>query len=252
VIAGILGLPRADWAALKRWTDIRIEILDTLVGSPRLAELEAELLDYYAYLEDVVRERHGTDREDLISLIANTEWMSFADRVQMLNSVVVAGNETTRCALSAGVAELANSPVQWELLGSADGTLLRSACEETLRWATPVNHFARTAVRDTELLGEHISADDFVLMFYLSANRDEAVWDSADAFDLTRSVRPHLTFGTGIHVCLGAALARLEIQIVLSELRRAFSTIELAGPVAHHNSVHVQKFHHIPLVGKRT
>ena len=143
--------------------------------------------------------------------------------------LVVAGNETTRAALSLGLEALAAHPGQWELL--AAGADLDTAVEEILRWTTPLHHFRRTATRDTVLRGQRISAGDKVVVWYTSANRDEAAFADPYAFDVTRDPNPHVAFGrAGPHRCLGEHLARLEIRIVLAELLRRAARLEVTGP----------------------
>ena len=147
------------------------------------------------------------------------------------NQLLVAGNETTRNTMSAGIWELANRPEQWARL-RADAALVPTAVEEFLRWATAVVAFMRTATRDTELGGVQVSTGDPVLMLYASANRDEQVFGpTAEQFDVGRDPNPHVAFGFGHHFCLGAALARLEIAVLLEELRTRFGAIEPAGEI---------------------
>jgi cytochrome P450 len=148
-----------------------------------------------------------------------------------LNQLLVAGNETTRNTISGGLVELSQRPDQWARLRE-DPTLVPTAVEEILRWTTVVISFMRTATRDTEVGGQAVDAGDPVLMLYASANRDEAEFGpTADKFDVTRHPNHHLAFGFGAHFCIGAALARLEIRILLEELLGRFAAIEPAGEV---------------------
>jgi cytochrome P450 len=251
VIGEMLGLPRADWGQLKHWTDVRVAILDTEPETPEHARLTGDLAEYFEYLRAVLSDRERSPRDDLTSVIASQSWMSVPDRVQMLNSLVVAGNETTRSALSCAAAMLAELPGEWRKLAAAPAGLSRTATEEVLRWATPVVHFARTAMGDIELGGEQICDGDFVVMIYPSANRDPEVWADPESFDVSRPIKPHLSFGTGIHVCLGAALARMEIQIVLEELVSRFGSWAPAGDVERVSSVHVNQYRQVPIEARR-
>jgi cytochrome P450 len=143
----------------------------------------------------------------------------------------VAGNETTRNLISAGLAALAEHPDQWAAL-RADPGLIPNAVEELLRWTTPVISFMRTATADTTVRGQAIAAGDPVLLLYASANRDEEVFGpDADQLRVERHPNPHVSFGFGPHFCLGAALARLEARVVLEQLLDRFATIELTAPV---------------------
>jgi cytochrome P450 len=146
-------------------------------------------------------------------------------------TLLAAGNETTRNLISGGSLLLMQNPDQKRRL-LAEPRLLANAVEEMLRWWTPVQSFIRTATRDTELRGRRISEGDVLLLLYASANRDEEIWgEDAEQFDIERDhsrVR-HLAFGFGEHLCLGAALARMEARVVFEELIRRFPGFELAG-----------------------
>ena len=144
--------------------------------------------------------------------------------------LVIAGNETTRNLISGGMQALCENPGQRaRLLGDLDA-LLPSAVEEFLRWVTPVMQFRRTVMADTELGGQALTAGDKVVLYYGSANRDDAIFADPDRFDIARNPNPHLAFGFGTHFCLGASLARLEIRTMFGELLRRLPDIELAGP----------------------
>ena len=148
-----------------------------------------------------------------------------------LNQLLVAGNETTRHAISGGIAALAERPDQWRRLAD-DRSLLDAATEEVLRWTTPVISFMRTATRDTQVRGVDIAAGDPLLLLYASANRDEDEFGTdADQFDVGREPNHEVALGFGPHFCLGAALARIEISAMLAALLDRFSAIEPAGEV---------------------
>jgi cytochrome P450 len=150
-----------------------------------------------------------------------------------LNQLLVAGNETTRNTISGGIWALAEHPDQWQRLLD-DPSLVPTAVDEILRWTTAVIAFMRTATQDTTLGGVDIAEGDHTLMIYSSANRDEAQFGpTADQFDVGRTPNHHLAFGFGAHFCIGAALARLEVQLVLEELLSRFRTLEPAGEVAY-------------------
>jgi cytochrome P450 len=149
-----------------------------------------------------------------------------------LNQLLVAGNETTRNTISGGLVAFAQNPEQWDRL-RADRSLINSAVEEILRWTTAVIYFVRTATKDTELGGQKIGAGEALMMLYASANRDEAEFGpTADRFDIGRTPNHHVAFGFGVHFCLGAALARLEVAAVLDALLdRGVTRLELVGEV---------------------
>jgi cytochrome P450 len=217
VIAELLGIGDANREDFRRWSDATIESPDN--PGTNLDDI-AEL---YRFLTAHVRDRQASPRDDIVSELVTSEVegapMSTKDAVGYCLSLLVAGNETTRHLLSGSVLALAEHPAQRAVL-AADRTRIPGAVEECLRWVTPVQAFGRTATRDTRLGGKPIAKGDFVVMLYASANRDEAAFGpTADRFDVTRPVdTTHIAFGFGEHLCLGAALARLETRVMLEEL----------------------------------
>jgi cytochrome P450 len=170
-------------------------------------------------------DRVSSPRDDLLTVLVEAEVdgerLTDSERLGFCMTLLVAGNETTRSALSSGLIALAEHPDQRARLGS-DPTLMSGAVEEILRWSTPIAAMSRTATTDTLVGGTTVAAGDYLVMVYLSANRDEAVYgDDAAAFDITREINPHLTFGIGEHFCLGASLARLETRVLVEELLAA-------------------------------
>jgi len=158
----------------------------------------------------------------------------------------VAGNETTRNLIAGGLHALFEHPEERARL-QADLSLLPTAVEEMLRWVTPVMHFRRTAERDVELAGRWIRAGDRVVMWYVSANRDEAVFERPDRFDVTRTPNDHLSFGFGSHFCLGASLAQLEARVLFEELFGRYPEIAPAGPIARMRANHIAGIKHMPV-----
>ena len=178
-----------------------------------------------------MRRRTGVG-DDVTSAILQArfggEAMSDNDFGGFFVQLVTAGNDTTRGMLSSGLLTLLKHPDQLAEL-RVDPGLLPGAVEEILRYDNPLHYFRRTAVVDTELADVQIRAGDKVAMYYTSANRDEAVFDDPQTFDIHRGPNPHLSFGMGVHFCLGAHLARLEARIFFAELLESFGRIELAG-----------------------
>ena len=161
--------------------------------------------------------------------------------------LAVAGNETTRNLISHGMLCLIEHPEQRGAL-VADRSLLPSAVEEMLRWASPVMYFRRTAPADFELRGQTIREGDKVALWYISANRDEEVFDDPHRFDVGRTPNEHVAFGGGgPHFCLGANLARLEIRVMFEELLDRLPDIELAGPVERLRSNFINGIKHMPV-----
>jgi cytochrome P450 len=237
VICELLGVDGELWPRFYEWSEAAI---------PGELEMTAEersqhQLDMWEYLIGVATARRQDPKDDLVSVLATAgagpesdgsgDELSEAELAMFLIQLLVAGNETTRNLISAGLATLAEHPEQWAAL-RADRTLLPGAVEEMLRWTTPVISFMRTATSATIIRGQAIAEGDPVLLVYASANRDENVFGpDADKFRIDRHPNPQVSFGFGPHFCLGAALARLEVRAVLNELLDRFTTLSPAGPV---------------------
>jgi cytochrome P450 len=231
IISDLLGIPDDDWHRFFVWSEAMVPGALELTAEER-AGIQVEMREYFMA---VIAQRREAPRHDIISRLVGVELdgeaLSDDELFMFLNQLLVAGNETTRNTISGGLAELAQRPDQWERLRS-DRAHVATAVEEILRWTTAVISFMRTATRNTEIGGQAIAAGDPVLMLYASANRDEAQFGpTADEFDVTRRPNHHLAFGFGAHFCIGAALARLEIRVLLEELLQRFTTVEPAGPV---------------------
>jgi cytochrome P450 family 142 subfamily A polypeptide 1 len=229
MIGTMMGLPESDHAQLLHWSDLFAagdeEARDQVI------QAITEWNDYILAHAATVRDR-GND--DLISLMCDAErdGKRLDDTDLMFESmlVLVGGDETTRHVISAGVDALLRHRDQLALLRQ-DPTLIPFAVEEMLRWATPVKNMNRTATRDVVLCGQQIHEGDRMLLLYPSANRDQAVFDDPQRFDVRRDPNPHVAFGAyGRHHCLGAPLARLELRILFEELLARFDDIELVDP----------------------
>ena len=230
VIADLLGIGDGDRDDFRRWSDAIIEVSDNPT-----AENIAATGELAGYLGDLVRGRQAAPGDDLVSALVDAEVggapLTHDQLVMFCITLLVAGNETTRSLLSGGIEVLAEQPDQRAAL-AADETLLAGAVEECLRWVTPIQAFARTATGAVELGGRTIDEGAFVVMLYASGNRDErAFGPTADRFDVARPTTPaHVAFGFGEHLCLGAALARLEGRVVLEQVLRRFPDYEVTGP----------------------
>lgn len=241
VIAEMLGIRPEDRDRFWAWSDAIAAQDGQADGSAPVVEAQQALREYAAYLTEIIEDRRRTPRDDLISGLtqASDEGMLSADFTQMANDellgllmlLLVAGNETTRNALSGGIAAFSQHPAEYDKL-RASPALLPLAIEEVLRWSSPVINFRRTATRDTAIRGQRIRAGDQVVIFYASANRDEDVFDAADCFRIDRTPNEHIAFGIGNHFCLGANLARLEMRVMFEELFRRLSDIRVAPGAA--------------------
>jgi cholest-4-en-3-one 26-monooxygenase len=237
IIAWLLGLPRDDWPLLYRMTHAMTGFADPEYQQP--GETPAQTIargraEIYAYFADLAKERRARPGDDLVSLLARSTIdgapIGEEELLAYYLILIVAGNETTRNAISGGVHALIEHSEQWRAL-RADSSLASTAVEEVLRYVSPVIHHARTASRDTEIGGVAIRAGQTVALFYPSANRDESVFEDPFSFRIDRRPNPHLAFGIGEHVCLGAHLARIEIELVLRHLAQRVARIERTGPI---------------------
>jgi len=228
MIGELMGLPEEDNDTLLHWSDIFATGGETIA----LADVQMAVIGWNDYIMKKVNERRGKDGQDLVSLIVNAEWegesLSDVDIMFETMLVLVGGDETTRHVISAGTAALLQNPDQLALLKS-DMSLLPSAIEEMLRWASPIRNMNRTATKDVIVNGMQIRENDRVLLLYPSANRDAKVFDNPHSFDITRTPNDHVAFGAyGRHHCLGAPLARLELKILFEEMLNRFDNLELA------------------------
>ncbi len=224
VIGELMGLPREDWPKIQG-------LAEQVTGEVEQAATASIEMAMYAIGFAQLR-RTEAPREDLTNLILSEEFggqpMSDIDFGSFFVQLVTAGNDTTKTMLSSGLLALIQHPDQMEEL-RADPSLTTKAVDEILRWANPIHYFRRTATEDTELGGTAIKAGDKIAMIFTSANRDEAVFDDPQRFDIHRDPNPHLAFGTGEHACIGLHLARLEGRVFFEELLATFPAIELTG-----------------------
>jgi cytochrome P450 len=263
VLVRLLDVPVADTGQLIDWGNQMIgntdpdysEHLITDPDSDRFKHLpfrSPAALEVFEYGRDLARRRRGGDGTDLVSLLVNRtpedgEPMSATDFDNYFLLLVVAGNETTRHTISQAMLALIENPDQIALLQERPG-LIPNAVEEFLRWASPVYHFRRTATRDVEIGGQQVREGDKVVMWFASGNRDEAVFEDPYRLDVTRTDIDHVTFGKGSpHVCLGNALARMEIRLMFTELLPRLKGIELAGEVSRVRSNFVNGIKRLPV-----
>jgi cytochrome P450 len=229
----LLGFPEADAEQIKEWSQRRV-----LLTYGDLSDADQEIaahgvLDFWNYVREFVDERSRTSRDDvtggLIELHdADPEGLTLDDIVNIVYSLALAGHETTANLITNGVRALMRHRDQWELLRS-DRSLIPNAVEEALRFDGPVLIHRRRATVDTELGGVIIPADGKIMLVFGSAHRDAAQFDGPDRFDVTRDdAVTHLSFGKGVHYCLGAPLARTEMRLVLAQLLERLPDLSLA------------------------
>ncbi|CAM5519193.1 MULTISPECIES: cytochrome P450 [Streptomyces] len=238
-LADLLGVPESDRRLLLRWTQRVIgyqdpdeagpPVLDG-AGRPVNPRSPAMLADMFAYAGQLAAYKRRYPADDIMSTLAHDAELAEAELEMFFFLLTVAGNDTVRGAAPGGLLALAEHPEAYESL-RAGKAAVPSAVDELLRWHPPVLTFRRTAVRDTELAGRAIRAGDKVVVFHASANRDERVFATPDRLDLTRSPNPHVSFGDGPHVCLGAHFARLQLRLLHEEVLRVLpGPPRLAGP----------------------
>jgi cholest-4-en-3-one 26-monooxygenase len=232
VIAEMLGVPHEDRHKLFEWSNRMIgsEDPEYMIEQSEVFNAQVEM---FMYANELAAERRQNPRDDIITALLNAEIdgdrLSEMDFNLFFLLISVAGNETTRNSISHGIKAFCDFPEQYQLLVE-NPTRAPSATEEIVRWASPVMYFRRNVTRDTELRGQQLKAGDKVSIWYISANRDEDVFDRPFEFDILRSPNEHVGFGGGgPHHCLGANLARMEINCLLDEMARRVPRIERVG-----------------------
>jgi cytochrome P450 family 142 subfamily A polypeptide 1 len=221
VIGDMLGVAPADRDDLLRWSDDMLKSQ----GSPNPTDLENAanaFVEYMSYINPVFedRRRRGST-DDLVGILCHAmidgDSLDDDSLIHETLLILIGGDETSRHVISGGMDELLTHPDQMARL-SANPSLMPGAVEEMLRWVSPIKNMSRTVTRSVELEGASLSAGQELILLYPSANRDAAVFDEADAFDIERSPNPHVAFGFGAHFCLGNQLARLELKVMFERL----------------------------------
>ena len=235
VIAALLGAPPGDVDRLYDWSNRMIGFDDPEYGTTQ-ADGEMAAAEIFLYANELAAQRRIEPRDDIVTKLVqpdeNGDTLTEMEFNMFFVLLVVAGNETTRNATAGGMQAFIDHPDQWRRLQS-EPDLASSAVEEILRWVTPVMDFRRTATRDAYIGDQLVRAGDKVVIYYPSANRDEAVFDEPYRFDIGRSPNPQIAFGgSGVHFCLGAHLARLELRILFETLAARIDRVESTGPVA--------------------
>jgi cholest-4-en-3-one 26-monooxygenase len=209
--------------------------------------------ELYGYATSLAEHRRGEPRDDIVTRLVmkiddDDDALGAHEFEVFVLALAVAGNETTRTAISQGMLALLEHPDQLALLRANGSELISSAADEIIRFASPIAYFRRTAACDIELHGVTIRENDPVALFYIAANYDDTVFSDPERFDVNRAPNPHVSFGGGgPHYCLGAHLARLEIRVLLEELLAATGTIELAGAPVRLRSSWINGLKHLPL-----
>ena len=229
MICILLGIPESE----RHWLFEAIEPSFDFGGSRKASitrlSIEEAGSRMYNYGKELIASKRASPTDDMLSVVANAD-VGDAEVYLFFNLLFSAGAETTRNSVAGGLLALAEHPDQLAALRS-DLELLPTAIEEMVRWTSPSPSKRRTATQPVSLGGHQISAGEKVLVWEGSANRDGAVFGDADSFDVTRKPNPHLGFGQGVHYCLGANLARLELRVLFEELLGRFSSVQVVKPV---------------------
>jgi cytochrome P450 len=237
-LADLLGVPDSDRGLLLHWTQRVIgyqdpdeagaPVLDA-AGKPVNPRSPAMLRDMFDYAQRLAAHKRRHPADDVLTTLAHETELADAELEMFFFLLTVAGNDTVRSAAPGGLLALAEHPEAYASL-RAGRSELPTAVDELLRWHPPVLTFRRTATEDTELAGRRIRAGDKVVVFHASANRDERAFDAPDHLDLSRAPNPHISFGDGPHICLGAHFARLQLRVLYEEASRALPVLRTTGP----------------------
>ncbi|MEY3704039.1 MAG: Cytochrome P450-terp [Pseudomonadota bacterium] len=259
VVMNILGVPREDEPRMLMLTQqlfgstdpelnrARAEITDPMAA---LQMLQYVVADFETYFKQLTDDRRKNPQEDVATVLANATVNGAPIPDRELNGyyiiVATAGHDTTSASTAGAMMELARNPALFERYRAAE-TDKAGLIEEAIRWTTPVQHFMRSATEDTELGGQKIKAGDWLMLCYVSGNRDEAVFADPMTFNPDRTPNNQIAFGFGGHVCLGQHLARMEMRILMEELLPRLKSVELAGDPARAESIFVGGLKRLPI-----
>ncbi len=251
MLATLLDFPFEERRKLTRWSDVAS-------GGPQTGVVESheqrkreltECVEYFLELRD--QRAKQAPRFDLISMLAHgdsTKDMPAQEFLGNLVLLIVGGNDTTRNSISGGVLALNEYPDQFAKL-TANPDLVPNMVAEIIRWQTPIPHMRRTALEDVDLRGKRIRRGDKVVMWYISGNRDEQVFDRANELVIDRpNARKHVSFGYGIHRCMGNRLAEMQLRVLWEEILGRFSRIEVVGPPVRTRSNLLRGYASLPVV----
>jgi cytochrome P450 len=254
MLATLFDFPFEDRRKLTRWSDIIFAIPQPGGVVESQAQKREEIMECLAYFTRLWDERRGNPGKDLVSMLANgeaTKHLAPADHLGNVILLIVGGNDTTRNTMSGSVYSLDKFPEQFDKL-VANPALVKGMVPEVLRWQTPLSYMRRTATRDCELGGKQIHKNDQLLMWYCSGNRDEDVFQDANALDIERSnAVTHLSFGHGTHFCMGSRVAELQLRVLWEEILERFERIEVQEEPSRTLSSFVNGYTYLPVKLKR-
>jgi cytochrome P450 len=233
VIAELLGVPASDRPLLRPWSNAIVKMYEYRLAPALQADAEASALAFVGYLRELVAQRRRAPLEndmitDLVAAADGADRLSQDEIVGTCVLLLMAGHETTMNVIGNGMLAMLHHPRQWQRVVQ-DAALIAPATAEMIRFDSSLQLFERTATRDVRIEGVTVPEGGRIAALLGAAHRDPAVFDDPDTFDIGRVSNPHLGFGAGIHFCLGAPLARIEVQAVLASLRRRLPGIALAA-----------------------
>jgi cytochrome P450 len=237
MLATLFDFPYEERRKLTYWSDMATASpLQVGSGDATEEERRAALMQCLTEFQALWKEREGrppAERLDFITALANAEATRGMEPLEYLGTLIlliVGGNDTTRNSISGGVVALDENPGEYQKLRD-DPSLIPNMTSEIIRWQTPLAHMRRTATQDTELAGKSIAKGDKVVMWYVSANRDDAVFERPDEFRIDRAnARRHLAFGIGVHFCMGSRLAEMQLRVLWEETLARFRLVEVVEP----------------------
>ena len=250
MLATLFDFPWEERRKLTRWSDVSTALPKSMiVESPE--QRRAEMDECAAYFSRLWNERVNAEpKNDLISMMAHSDATRNMDPDNLMGNIIlliVGGNDTTRNTMTGSVLALNENPDQYQKLRD-NPALIETLVPEVIRWQTPLAHMRRTALADSELGGKTIKKGDRVVMWYVSGNRDDEVIEKPDEFIIDRArPRTHLSFGFGIHRCVGMRLAELQLRIVWQEMLKRFDTIEVVGEPRRVYSSFVKGYESLPV-----
>lgn len=249
MLATLFDFPFEERRKLTRWSDVATAAPGTLVESEE--QRRAELLECLEYFTRLWNERKENPGNDLVSMLAHGEATKNMQPFEFLGNLmllIVGGNDTTRNSISGGVVALNESPDQYEKLRN-DVSLIPNMVAEIIRWQTPLAYMRRTANQDCEIGGKKILKDDQILMWYVSGNRDDTVFENPNKLVIDRkNARHHVSFGFGLHRCMGNRLAEMQLRIIWEEIMKRFDKVEVVGEVKRTYSSFVKGYTELPVV----
>ena len=254
MLATLFDFPYEQRRKLTFWSDMATAS-PAQVGSAAATEEERraalmECLEVFSGLWKQREKSQPTERLDFVTALANAEATRGMEPLEYLGTLIlliVGGNDTTRNSISGGIVALNENPAEYQKLRD-HRELIPNMVSEIIRWQTPLAHMRRTATRDTELAGQPIRAGEKVVMWYVSANRDDSVFERPDAFLIDReNARQHLSFGIGVHFCMGSRLAEMQLRVLWEETLARFRKVEVVGEPLRVRSNFVKGYSHLPV-----